>query len=199
MVEHLIEYEGSLASQEDLTNASNEDDSELSHHHKVPSVLDDLDWNDLTQVIHNMDSVPGMNLLARQMARLHKQKMLSMRQKLTKEKLIMRASYKGYSFRTYSAKEFQQKASHYMEKQNIYHFVSHVNPKKPKTSQNCLKEILERVDTKLKDLLHCQSINVTHFLLMHPTRSVARLNYLHFVPDTSKVGFSSLSYSIRCG
>ena len=87
MVEQFIEYEGNLALEENFTNASNEDDSELSYHHKVPSVVDDLDWNDITQMIHNMDSMPGMNFHARQMARLHKQKMLSMRNKLSKEKL----------------------------------------------------------------------------------------------------------------
>ena len=62
-----------LVHKKTLPNASNEVDSELSYHHKVPSVLDDLDWNDTTQMIHNMDSMPGMNLHSRQMARLHKQ------------------------------------------------------------------------------------------------------------------------------
>jgi hypothetical protein len=189
MVERLIEYEGNLASQEDFTNASNEDDSKLSYHHKVPSVLDDLDWNDITQMIHNMDSMPSMNLHARQMARLHKQKILSMRHKLSKEKLMMRASYKGYSFHTYSAKEFQQKASNYIEKTGIYKFINDVNPNNPKVSQKCLKEVIERVDTTLNDLLHCKSITDTHYLLMHPKRSIIRLNYLHFVPDTYKVCF----------
>jgi hypothetical protein len=189
MVERLIEYEGNLACQEDFTNVSNEDDSKLSYHHKVPSVLDDLDWNDITQMIHNMDSMPSMNLHARQMARLHKQKILSMRHKLSKEKLMMRASYKGYSFHTYSAKEFQQKASNYIEKTGIYKFINDVNPNNPKVSQKCLKEVIERVDTTLNDLLHCKSITDTHYLLMHPKRSIIRLNYLHFVPDTYKVCF----------
>ena len=194
MVEQLIEYEGNLGLQEDFTNASNQVDSELSYHHKVPSVLDDLDWNDTTQMIHNMDSMPGMDLHSRQMARLHKQKIFSMRHQLSKEKLIMRASYKGYSFHTYSVKEFQQKASGYIGKTGIYKFINDVNPKNPKVSQKCLKDVIQRVDTTLKSLLHCKSINDTHYILIHPKRSIIRLNYLHFVPDTYKVCFLSFLY-----
>ncbi len=188
MVEQFIEYEGNPSLQEDFTYVSKED-KELSYHHKVPSVLDDLDWNDITQMIHNMDSMPGMSYDARQMAQLHKQKILSMRQKLSKEKLIMRASYKGYSFHTYSAKDFQQKSLKYIEKTGIYKFINEVNPKNPKVGQKCLKEIIEQVDTTLTNLLHFKLITDVQHLLMHPKRSTIRLNYLYFVPDTYKVCF----------
>jgi hypothetical protein len=195
MVEQILEFNDYSQTQNNFIDASNDNyNEELSYHHQVPSILDDLDWNDITQMIHEMDSMPAMSSNARQMARLHKEKIMSMRHKLSKEKLIMRASYKGYSFHTYSATEFQQKASKYIKETGIYKFINEVNPKNPKVSQKCLNEIIERVDITLKHLLYCKSITDAHYLFMNPQRSIVLLNYLHFVPDTYKVYFLSFHY-----
>jgi hypothetical protein len=144
----------------------------------------------MTEMIHGMDSKPGMSSHAYQMAQQHKQKFLSMQRKLSKEKLIMRASYKGYSFRAYLAQEFEQKASNYIQKTGIYNFINVINPFNPKVSQKYLSNVIERVNTILNNLLRCKSITDAQHILIQPKRSIVRLNYLYFVPDTYQVCFS---------
>lgn len=186
MVERIIELSsGDLQTQGDFVD----DGDELSYHHRVPSILDELDWKDITEFIHDMDAKPGMNLLERQLPRMHKHTILSMRRKLTQKKHIMRASYKGYSFHTYAAEEFQEKSSNYIKNTGIYTCIGGVDPKNPEVSQKCLMNIVQQVDTTLQDLLHSKSISDRQYVLMHPKRSIVRLNYLHFVPDR---------YQVRC-
>ena len=186
MVEQIVEF-NDYAQATQQVSFDDSDNNELSYHHKVPSIINDLDWDDVTQLIHQMDAKPGMSFNARQMARQHKQKILTMRRQLAKEKLIMRASYKGYSFHTYSANQFQQRALNYIEKTGIYHFINTINPSDPKISHQCLNEMIQQVDTTLNNLLASKSITDAQYVLMRPQRSIIRLNYLHFVPDTSKV------------
>ncbi|CAF4625274.1 unnamed protein product, partial [Rotaria sp. Silwood2] len=160
--------------------------NELSHHHKVPSVLDDPNWNDITEMINKMDCQPGMTMIDRMMAQFHKTTILTMRREMKNDKLIMRASYKGYSFHKYPAKEFQEKASNYMKKATIYKFLNEINPRNPTMAQNCLEKISNAVDTTLKKLLSSKAITDVQFLLMHPDLSNITLNYLYFVPDTTE-------------
>lgn len=191
MVEQIIEFNNGLETQDSCIDAC-DNSNELSYHHKVPSVLDDLDWNDVTKLIHSMDLESRMSLNARHLAQQHKRKILSMQHKLTKKKkLTMRASYKGYSFHTYPTKEFQRKSSNYINETGIYNFINEVDSTDPKVSQVCLGNILKQVDSTLNDLLHSELIIDAQYLLMYPERSIVRLNYLHFVPDTHKVCFLS--------
>ena len=138
-----------------------------------------------------MDSKPDMTFYARALVEHHKQTILSMRRHLTEKKLIMRASYKGYSFHTYSAKEFQRKASNYIKQSIIYKFINEVNQVNPEVSRKCLNNIVQEVDTTLNMLLHSKSITNRQHVLMHPKRSMIQLNYLYFVPDTYEVCFVS--------
>ncbi|CAF2717588.1 unnamed protein product [Rotaria sp. Silwood2] len=184
MVEQILEFNNDLQIQDNFIDPL--DDNELSHHHKVPSILDEHDWNDMAQIIQNMDSKPGMTFAARQFAQQHKRNILSLRHQLTEEKLIMRASYKGYSFHTYPAKEYQQKSSNYIKQLGIYKFINDVKSTNPKVSQQCLKNIIQEVNTTLNMLLNSKNISDQQYVLMHPNSSIIRLNYLHFVPDTTK-------------
>ena len=186
MVERIIELSknGDVRTQDDF---GDDDDHELSYHHRVPSILDELDWNDITEVMDGMDAKPGMSLLERQLARMHKHTILSMRRQLTEKKQVMRASYKGYSFHTYPRKEFEEKSSNYIKNTGIYTCIDEVDPKNPEASQRCLMNIVQQVDTTLQNLLHSKSISDRQYVLMHPKRSIVRLNYLHFVPDRYQV------------
>ena len=44
--------------QPDETYESDTDDEDLSFHHRAPRDLDNMDWNDLTDVIRALDSGP---------------------------------------------------------------------------------------------------------------------------------------------
>ncbi|CAF3021136.1 unnamed protein product [Rotaria socialis] len=185
MVEHIMKFIKDLQIKDDSINTSN--DNELSHHHKVPRVLGDLDWNDITDMIHNLDSHTEMSDNARQEAQQHKQTILSIQSNLAKEKRIMRASYKGYSFHTYAAKRFQQKASNYIKTTGIYNMINEVDRTNPEVSQQCLNNIIKDIEMTLNTLLGSKLITDPQYLLMYPQlRSTIRLNYLHFVPDTCK-------------
>jgi len=106
---------------------------------------------------------------------------------LAKEKLIVRTVYKGYSSYIGSANEFQEKSAKYIHEMGIYMFIDNVNPRNPIVSQHCLKTIMKQVERTLKDLFSSKSISHRQYILMHPNLSCVQLNYLYFVPDTSKV------------
>ncbi|CAF2717648.1 unnamed protein product [Rotaria sp. Silwood2] len=181
MVEQILKFNTPFQGQDVSNDASFNND--LSHHHKVPSLLGDCDWNDITELIHKMDSQPNMTFIECMMAELHKNTILSMRRQMQKENLIMLASYKGYSFHKYPAKQFQEKASNYMKEADIYKLINDVNPKNPTVSQSCLKTIFKTLDTTLIKLLRSKAITDAQFVLMHPQKSIIRLSYLYFVPD----------------
>ena len=60
---------------------NSDDDEDLSIHHKVPLALEELDWDDFTDVILKMDCGP-MNQQMRAIARRDKRILLSIRHKL---------------------------------------------------------------------------------------------------------------------
>ena len=173
MAEHAVEYE---------------DDDELSFHHQVPHIFRDVDWNDVAALIDRLDSGP-MSEPARHLAQQHKQTILFKRRQLANEKLVMRPSFKGYSFHTYPAREFERKSSEYLQQRgDTYRLVQNINTVSPDVSQQCLTDIVRRVETTLKELLCCKLITDQQYAWMHPSRSDVRLNYLCFVPDTQKEG-----------
>ncbi len=164
------------------------DDDELSFHHQVPGMFRDLDWNDVAALIDRMDS-GSMSEPARHLVQQQKQTILFKRRQLPNEKLVMRPSFKGYSFHTYPAGEFDRKSSEYLQQRgDTYSLVQKINTTRPDVSQQCLTDIVRRVETTLKELLCCKLITDQQYTLMHPSRSDVQLNYLYFVPDTDKEG-----------
>ena len=165
-----------------------EDDDELSFHHQVPHIFRDVDWNDVAALIDRLDSGP-MSEPARHLAQQQKQTILFKRRQLVNEKLVMRPSFKGYSFHTYPAREFERKSSEYLEqREDTYRLVQNINATSPNVSQQCLTDIVRRVETTLQELLCCKLITDQQYAWMQPRRSDIRLNYLCFVPDTYKEG-----------
>ena len=188
MVEHIVEFEDGLEEQQNDHVIDESDDDELSVHHQVPHILRDLDWNDVTELIQHMDAGP-MSEHAYQLAPVHKHMILSKRRELAQDKLVVRASYKGYSFHTYPASEFERKSSEYLQQQSAtYTLVQKINPTNPEVSQQCLIDIVGQVETTLTDFLGCKLITDRHYILMHPNRSAVQMNYLYFVPNTHQVG-----------
>ena len=189
MVEQIIEFDDEVEEENNFTDKSNDD--ELSFHHKVPRVLHDQDWNDVAELIEHMDVGP-MNEHARQLAQLHKHTIFSKRRQLARDKLVMRASYKGYSFHTYPASEFERKSSEYLQqKRDVYKVVQKIDPTNPEVSQQCLADIMDQVETTLKDFLDSKLITDRHYVFMHTSRLYVQMNYLFFVPNTHQVCLSS--------
>ncbi|CAF1279231.1 unnamed protein product [Rotaria sordida] len=186
MVEHILEYNNDFQ----IQNIDNDlsDGNELSYHHKVHSIFEYYDWDEIIKIIDHMNSKANMTFVAREIAQVQKENILSMRRYLKKEKLIMRASYEGYSFHTYLAKEFQEKASNYIQQSGIYQFINEIDIKNSTISHNCLNNIIQEVETTLNQLLYSKSINYYQYVFMDPKRIHIQLNYLHFVPDTSEKG-----------
>ena len=175
MAEHAVEYE-------------DDDDDELLFHHQVPHIFRDLDWNDVAKLIDWMDS-GSTSEPARHLAQPQKQTILFKRRQLVNEKLVMRPSFKGYSFHTYPTGEFERKSSEYLQQRDdTYRLIQNINTTSPDVSQQCLTDIVRRVETTLKELLCCKLITDQQYALMRPHRSDVQLNYFYFVSDTDKEG-----------
>lgn len=194
MVEHIVEFDDGVDEQTDnFMNDSDED--ELSFHHRVPQVLRDQDWNDVDELVEHMH--PGsMDEHARQLTELHKHTILSKRRQLARDKLVMRASYKGHSYHAYPASDFERKSCEYLQqKRHVYTLVQAIDPTNPEVSQRCLADIVNQVATTLKDLLDAKFITDRHYVLMYTSRLYVQMNYLYFVPDTHQVGCLLIFYS----
>lgn len=170
-----------------------DENNELSFHHRVPSILNDLDWNDMTTIIHRMDKEPGLSFHLRRQAKYDKKMTLSLREKLIKENLIARAPYKGDQFYIGSKVEFEERATAYINQTGLYNLIDIINPT---VSQTCLKTVLKQVEITLNNLHASKSITDWQYVLMHPRRSIIRLNYLYFVPDLHEVCFLFDSYPL---
>ena len=163
------------------------DDEDLSFHHRAPRDLDNLDWNDLTDVIRALDS-GSMDEQSRALARDYKQNLLAIRHKLKRNKALMRGAYRGNSLHTYCAKDFHRKAAAYMTQMGIYSLVRKLTgPYAEHITQNCLANIVERVKTTLDDLYRSGSLTEFQLTCMDLGRADVQLNYLYFVPDTAMV------------
>ena len=173
--------------QQDENDESDIDDEDLSFHHRAPRDLDNVDWNDLTDIIRALDSGP-MDEQSRALARRDKQNLLSIRHKLKRNNALMRGSYRGNSVHTYCVKDFHRKASAYMRRMGIYSLVRKLNGRYPEhITQTCLLNIVERVETTLDDLHRSGSLTVFQVTSMDFIRAQVQLNYLYFVPDTGLV------------
>ncbi|CAF4818699.1 unnamed protein product, partial [Rotaria sp. Silwood2] len=67
-------------------------------------------------------------------------------------------------------------------------FVFTLSRSYPTASQNHLAKMVERIETKLNNLLSSKSINETQYMAMKIDRSTVRMNYLYFVSNTHKEG-----------
>ena len=160
---------------------------DLSFHHRAPLDLDNMDWNDLTDVIRALDSGP-MSEQSRALVRHHKQNLLAIRHKLKRNNAIIRGSYRGNSLHTYRAKDFHQKAETYMTQMGIYSLIRKLNGRYPEQiTQNCLADIVDRVETTLDDLDRSGSLTEFQLTCMDLSRAQVQLNYLYFVPETGLV------------
>ncbi|CAF1322746.1 unnamed protein product [Adineta steineri] len=187
MVEQILAYidngDNDADIREEQDNIFNvPENTELSFHHKVHAILQDIDYNDMPTLLNQMDS-GSMSTNARKLAQFHKEIILLMRQELIDENLIMRASYNGYTFHKYPASDFQRKSFEYIKQSDTYKFIEQINEKNPNVSQKCLLNTVEQVECTLKDLLSSKLITTRQYIHMHLNRSYAQLNYLHFVPD----------------
>ena len=173
--------------QSDENYESDIDDEDLSFHHRAPRDLDNMDWNDLTDVIRALDSGP-MDEQSRALARQYQQNLLSIRHKLQRNNAIVRGSYRGNSVHTYRAKDFHRKAGTYMRQMGIYSLIRKLSGRYPEhITQNCLANIVERVKTTLDDLYRSRSLTEFQLTCMDLGRAQVQLNYLYFVPDTDMV------------
>lgn len=176
----------------DHDNCSNDFDfnEDLSIHHKVPLILQNKDWDELTDMICQMDSGP-MNQEEREIAQRIKQSLLSARDKLKRNKIILRASYKGDTFHMFKQKDFQQNVSNYMKQMGIYSHIHKLEGYKSETiTQKCLLNIVDQVETTLYDLFRSKHLTKFQYNCMDINRAQVQLNYLYFVPETDKVNIS---------
>lgn len=186
MVELMIDsaYQNHMNTEEEQDNLTFDEyeKNELSFHHQVHDILQDVDWNDIPALMNRMDDGPMS-----EMAQFHKTIILSKRRKLVDEHLVMRASYNSLAFAEYPAEDFKRKSFEYIKRSGIYQWMGKINQTNPKASQTRLAKIVEQVEQTLKDLLCSKSITAGQYLHMRLNRSYVQLNYLHFVPDTDQV------------
>jgi hypothetical protein len=168
-------------------DSDNDDHENLSVHHKVPFILQNKDWNDITDMIHNIDSVP-INQSMLEEARHYKEILLAIRYKLKRYNLIIRPSYRDDYFHIFRKEDFQRQASNYMKQMGIYSLIQHLNGRYPEAiTQECLVHIIHRVETTLNELVDTKNLNNIQFTMMDINRRQIQLNYLYFVPETDKV------------
>jgi hypothetical protein len=176
-------------------NANN--DKEITDHHKEPSSLKNLNWDQVPDFIRNMcwdqvayhicHSWKSMNRYERRQACYYKAKLLSIRRQLTNNNLILRPIYKGTGYHLDSIHTFQNKVSQFMTQTSSYSLVFKLSRSYSNASQTRLANIVERVETTLDNLFRSKSITETQYMTMKINRLLVRMNYLYFVSDTHKV------------
>jgi hypothetical protein len=162
--------------------------NEITHHHNESSNLRDLDWWEIPYYMDKMDEIPTTRY-DRQKASHYKGKFLSLRRHLTDNNLFLRPAYKGTGYHIYTASDFQPKVSQFMARTDVYSLVNKISRSYPHTSQNCLADIVNRVEITLTNLFHSKSITEVQYKKMNINRSMVRMHYLYFVADTYKVCF----------
>ncbi|CAF2830114.1 unnamed protein product [Rotaria sp. Silwood2] len=181
----------------------NEDDkwsspsnNELSHHHLEPQCLKNVDWNDLNDFICSMNE-EHVDEDEHKHIRIEKGRLLLLRSKLMEDNMILRATYKGTGFHLCPVDIFQQKSSDFMLRTGAYSLIQELNVENQNMSQECLANIVNRVETTLNDLLHSKSITNIQYANMNTNRLLVRLNYLYFVPETHKVCLFILIHTLE--
>lgn len=169
-------------------------DNEITHHHYESQNLKDLDWWEVPYYIKGMDQI-STNRYERQKASHEKHDLLSIRHHLATNNLFLLPAYKGTGYHVYSAGDFQPKVSEFMARTDVYSFICKLSRSHPYTSQECLVNIVNCIETTLNNLLHSQCITEAQYTEMNINRSMVRMHYLYFVADTNKVCLLlSLSY-----
>ena len=126
---------------------------------------------------------------------MEKQTIRSIRHKLKRYNLVLRASYKGYGYQMFKTEQFQQATSEYTRKMKIYSLIRKLNGQNPQwITQNCLANIVTKVETTLDDLFESKCLNMVQLTCMELERSQVQLNYLYFVPDNDTVCSVGLSF-----
>ena len=80
----------------------------------------------------------------------------------------------------------------HMTRTGAYSFIEELSDDNPTCVRKQLDSIVEHVTTSLNDLLARQCITESQFYQMTIERSMVRMDYGYFLPDTSKVSDSSL-------
>jgi hypothetical protein len=169
-----------------ILNDDDNDDDEITRHHYESPNLKDLDWWKVPYYINEMDQIPT-NRYERQKASHDKHELLSIRRHLGINNLILRPAYKGTGYHLYSASDFQRKVSQFMTRTDVYSLVYKVSRSYPDSSQKCLANIVDRIETTLNNLFHSKCITEAQYMKMNINRSMVRMHYLYFVADTYKV------------
>ncbi|CAF4242382.1 unnamed protein product [Rotaria sp. Silwood2] len=164
---------------------------DLSYHHKVPLILQNKDFDDLTDLIRHMDLKPMMNEQIRQIACQDKGILLSIRHQLKRNKIVLRTSYRGHVFRALKRRNFKRKASNYIKEKGIYLVIQQLTGPNPEhITHRYLMNIVHRVETTLYELLETKCLNQFQYTCMSQNRAQVKLNYLYFVPELNKEDWS---------
>ncbi|CAF4389373.1 unnamed protein product [Rotaria magnacalcarata] len=160
-------------------------DNQLTYHHQEAQELKDLDWDDLPNFIRYLD----YNQLKEDdchKANSENRTLLSIRRKMVANNMILRLPYKGTPFYISSKNDFQEKEVAYITQTSTWVLLHKLNGVHQNASQLCLAKIIEEIETKLSHLLDSKYINELHHCQMNINRSLVRMHYLYFVPETHK-------------
>ncbi|CAF1418077.1 unnamed protein product [Adineta steineri] len=137
--------------------------NEILHHHHESSQCRDIDWSDMPFYIRDMDNI-ATNQYDRQQASRIKHEILSIRRYLKNNNLLLRPAYKGGGYHIYSTSDFQQKASQFMARTDIYSFIYQLSRSFPDSSQKCL---LNMEGVPLQPIMICNDgpmMGITNYL-----------------------------------
>ena len=87
--------------------------------------------------------------------------------------------------------EMEAKILGHMTRTGAYSFIGELSDDNPTCVRKQLDSIVRHVTTSLNDLLARQCITESQFYQMTVDRSMVRMDYGYFLPDTSKVSDSS--------
>lgn len=161
-------------------------DNQLTYHHQEAQELKDLDWDDFPNFIRYLD-YNQLKEDACHKANSENRTLLSIRRKMVANNMILRLPYKGTPFYISSKNDFQEKEVAYITQTSTWVLLHKLNGVHQNASQLCLAKILEEIETKLSHLLDSKYINEVHHCQMNINRSLVRMHYLYFVPETHKV------------
>ncbi|CAF2942267.1 unnamed protein product [Rotaria sp. Silwood2] len=139
-------------------NNDEDEDNQLSHHHKEPEGLKDLDWNNVPNFIRHLN-YSHLKVHERHKTHYENCTILSIRRKSITRNIIIRLPYKGTSFYFGSEKDFQQKGVDYMKRTGAYIWIHKLEGVHSNGSQTCLAEMVEAVEIILDNLFDSNCIN----------------------------------------
>ncbi|CAF1255798.1 unnamed protein product [Rotaria sp. Silwood1] len=164
-------------------NNDETEDNRLTHHHREPEELKDLDWNDIPNYMRQL-KYNHLKVHERHKTRGENRTILSIRRKSIAGNIIIRLPYKGTSFYLGSKKDFHQKSIDYMKRTGVYKCIQKLDRTNDNVSETCLAEMVNGVETMLDNLLDSNCISEAQYLLMNIVPTSVRMHYLYFVPET---------------